>query len=85
MSKSGDREDDKGEETNDMEMTKAEAASFRGVAARTNYFAADCASIQFATKEVCRDMANPTVAGHEKMKKLARYMLHFEAAIFEYP
>ena len=66
-------------------MTKAEETSFRGVVARTNYFATDCAPIQFATKEVCRDMAKPTVAGHDKMKKLARYMLHFEAAVFEYP
>ena len=29
-------------------------------------------------------MASPTVAGHEKMKKLARYMLHFEAAVSEH-
>ena len=84
LSGSGDKEDDKDNEEGDQEMTKAEATSFRGVTARTNYCAADCAPIQFATKEVCRDMANPTVKGHEKMKKLARYMLHFEAAVFEY-
>jgi len=85
LSKSGDREDDKVGEDSDQHMTKAEETSFRGVVARTNYFATDCAPIQFATKEVCQDMAKPTVAGHEKMKKLARYMLHFEAAVFEYP
>lgn len=68
LSKNGDQEDDKVGEDSDQHMTKVEETSFRGVVARKNYFATDCAPIQFATKEVCRDMAKPTAAGHDKIE-----------------
>ena len=45
----------------------------------------DCPQIQLPTKKVCRDMSSPAFESHERMKKLARYMLNFEATVFQYP
>ena len=85
MTKTGEKEGEPTEGETETEcMTKEEATSFRGVAARINYLAADCPKIQFPTKEVCRDMANHTFRSHEKMKRLARYMLNFGDTVFEY-
>ena len=42
----------------EKELEPAEASEFRAVAARMNYMAQDCPDIQFATKEVCREMAS---------------------------
>ena len=54
----------------------ADAAGYRGLAARANYLAMDRADIQFATKEVCREMATPTTGGSRKVKRLARYLIN---------
>ena len=85
LSKTGDKDDDKSEEELDGEMTVQEATVFRGVAARANYMAADWPQIQFATKEVCRDMARPTWKSHAKMKKLARYLCTCTEAVWQFP
>ena len=57
-------------------LNPVEAPQFRAIAARFNYLAADCPKLQFATKEVCREMSAPTVRSHEKMKRLARYLMN---------
>ena len=51
------------------------AREYRALAARANYLALDRPDIQFATKEVCRGMANPTVGDKRKLKRLARYLI----------
>ena len=53
-----------------------EATQFRAIAARFNYLVADCPNLQFATKEICREMSAPTVRSHERMKRLARYLMN---------
>ena len=57
-------------------LNPVETTQFRAVAARFNYLAADCPNLQFATKEICREMSAPTVKSHEKMKRLARYLMN---------
>ena len=57
-------------------LSPVEATQFRAVAARFNYLAADCPNLQFATKEICREMSGPTMRSQEKMKRLARYLMH---------
>ena len=52
------------------------------MAARLNYLAADCPNLQFPTKEVCRDMASPTVRAHEKIRRLARYLLSVKEVVW---
>ena len=44
--------------------------STEGLAARSNYLALDRPDIQYSTKEVCRGMANPSVADRRKLKRL---------------
>ena len=51
-------------------------AEFRGLAARASYLSLDRPGIQFATKEICRGMDTLTERGMQKMKRLARYLLH---------
>ena len=47
---------------------------FRQLAARANNMAMDRADIQFAVKEMCRSMANPTIGSWRQLKRLARYL-----------
>ena len=60
----------------EVELGPYAAIEFRGLAARANYLSSDRPDIQFATKEICREMAKPTERGMLKMKRLARYLLH---------
>ena len=85
LTTTGNKNADKFEgEQGQVELDKAEATNFRAIVARTNYMAADCPNVQYPTKEVCRDMARPTLASQQKMKKLARYLLSWEEVTFEY-
>ena len=45
----------------EIDTTGADATRFRGVAAGCNYLAFDRPDMQYATKEVCREMAKPTM------------------------
>ena len=66
------------------ELNKEEAKVFRALAARANYLSLDRPDIQFATKEICRDMSKPTSRSMAKMKRLARYLLDHPEAIVKY-
>ena len=57
---------------NEVLITQREAAGFRALAARANYLAQDRADLQYAAKEVCRGMAQPTKAHVRKLRMLAR-------------
>ena len=59
----------------DAELPPDVATEFRGLAARTNYLSLDRVDIQYATKEICRDMAAPKASSMSKMKRLARCLL----------
>jgi len=59
----------------DEELSADVATEFRGLAARANYLSLDRVDIQYATKEICRDMAVPKASSMSKMKRLARYLL----------
>ena len=58
-----------------LELSPERASEFRGLAARANYLSLDRVDIQFAAKEMCRDMATPNESSLVKMKRLARYLL----------
>ena len=47
---------------------------YRAIAARCNYIAADRPDIQFASKELCRWMACPSLLGLQGLKRLGRYL-----------
>ena len=56
------------------ELPKPLHTAFRGAAARGNSLAADRLDVQFACKEVCRWMANPSLHAWRAMKRLCRYL-----------
>ena len=68
------KEEAAGEE-GEEELSQEESRHFRRVAARANYLGMDRMDIQFAVKEICREMSKPTFAGQRKLKRLARYLV----------
>ena len=56
------------------ELKDRRREEFRPLAARANYLAQDRGDTQFATKEICRDMAKPTLGGWRRLKRLAGYL-----------
>jgi hypothetical protein len=72
------------EEENDKKLESIEATKFRRVAARANYLAADRVDIMYAVKEICREMAAPTIGGKRKLKRLARYLKGRPRATLKY-
>jgi hypothetical protein len=49
---------------------------YRSVAARGNYLAQDRPDLQYAMKEVCRNMSKPTKDDWPLVKRVARYLLN---------
>ena len=55
-------------------LSPQEATRYRSIVARANYMAADRPDIQYAVKELCRDMGAPSRSSWCKLKKLGRYL-----------
>jgi len=58
--------------------------AFRGSAARSNYLSADRIDCQFAAKEICRWMAQPTEQSWAAMKRLCRYLVGLPRMVYLY-
>ena len=71
-------------EEDEEELNPEEARHFRKVAARANYLGLDRMDIQFAVKEICREMSRPTVAGMKKLKRPARYLVSHPVVEIEF-
>ncbi len=69
----------------DEQLPEQKGKPYRAVAARMNYLAADRPEVQFAAKEICRWMANPTELGLVAMKRLGRYLAQQPRLVFRYP
>ena len=65
--------DEDGED--DDEFGKAKASEYRGIAARFNYLAAERPDLQYATKEVCREMSAPSSGSWRRRVRIGRYVL----------
>ena len=63
VSTPGEEEKQHEKDMNDEPLSRMETHGYRGLAARANYLALDRPGIQYAVKEICRDMAMPTVRG----------------------
>jgi hypothetical protein len=59
-------EDDENEKT----LDPVRSAQYSSFAARCNYIAPDRPDIMYTTKEICRQMANPTIWGMKLLKRL---------------
>ena len=71
----GEDEKSLDEEENAQMLSGKEATQFRALAARGNYLALDRPDIQYAVKEICRGMANPTRGDLRKLRRLGRYLI----------
>jgi hypothetical protein len=72
------------EEDDGPELEGSEATAFRAIAARLNYLSQDAPDIQFAAKEVCREMSRPSAGSWRKLKVLARFLLGREKVVWKY-
>ena len=77
----GEAEEDNDE---DVDITGQDATRFRGVAARCNYLAMDRPDIQFATKEVCREMSSPTTGSYRRLKRIGQYLKRRPRMVWKY-
>ena len=62
-------------EEDDRKLDKERATTFRALVARANYLARDRTDVQFAVKELCRNMSDPKEADWTALKRLARYLV----------
>ena len=58
---------------------------FRALAARANYLAADGPEFQYAAKEACRWMAEPTEMALQALKRFGRYLMGKPRLVWEFP
>ncbi len=81
LSVSGKAED---QDDDDEELEGPEATEFKAMAARLNFMALDCPDVQFATKEICREMSSPNRSSWTRIKRLARYLLDRVRTVYKY-
>ena len=62
-------------EENQTALTLAEASTYRALVARCNYLAMDRADLQYAVKELCKAMSNPTIGDKKALKRVGRYLI----------
>ena len=84
VSSPGEEEKRWEEEDNRQLLEGAEARHYRELAARANYLAQDRIDIQFATKEICRGMCNPTRGDLKKLRRLTRYLITVPRVVMRY-
>ena len=58
----------------DTLLSSSMATIYRGVVARINYLSQDRSDLQYAVKEMGKDLANPTKQYIIKAKRVARYL-----------
>ena len=57
------------------ELSRRDAAVFRGLAARLNYLSLDRPDLQFSAKEVAKKISKPREADWAKLKRVAKYIV----------
>ena len=64
----------KANEEEEEKLEPSQATRYRAMTARMNYLGQDRSEIQFAVKELGKDMSNPTKKCWSKLKRLLRYL-----------
>ena len=62
------------QEEDEESLEGAEKTRFRSLAATLNYMSLDRSDVQYATKEVCTNKANPTRGSWKRLKKACKYL-----------
>ena len=73
-----------GDPEEDETLSEEDSSRFRALAARANYLAQDIPDIQHATKELCREMSNPTARSWNGLKRLGRYLVDHPRLVQEF-
>ena len=63
------------EQASEEAQTGSGATAYRGLTARFHYLGQDGSGIQYAVKELCRNMSCPTRGDWKVLKRLSRYLL----------
>jgi hypothetical protein len=66
-------EADAGDE-DDIELDAVKAKLYRGIAARCKHLAVERPELQFAVKELCREMSRATIGSRSKLVRVGRYL-----------
>ena len=74
LNKNGYDDEPQGEENIEDELSIEESKVFRMLAARLNYMAQDNMYLQYAAKEICRNMAKPRRHDFLKVKRTVRFL-----------
>ena len=85
LSTPGADNDDNDTEEDNVELTGRDVTLLRGLAARCNYLSLDRPDIQYAAKEVCREMRRPVQGSLRKLRHLARYLISKPRLVWEHP
>ena len=78
------REEKDHEKCDEEKLDKTKATQYRAIAARANYLAQDRFDIQFAAKQICREMSSPTVGSWRRLKRLGRYLLQYPTVTWRF-
>jgi len=68
----------------EVPLEGAKAWEYMSLAARGNYLASDRVDIQYAVKELCRNMSKPTVGDRRKLKRLVRYLKGYPRLVSQF-
>ena len=75
---------DEDDNDDDEFITGAGLTRFRGVAARCNYMSFDRPDVQFATKEICREMSKPTTGSLRRLRRIGCYLKNTKRLVWKY-
>ena len=73
------------EEADAVPLRGEEVSKYRALAARANYLAQDRPDLQFAAKEVCRGMAQPTAGHLSALRRLGRFLVFSPRVVWYFP
>ena len=68
----------------DPDLIGHELTRYRSLAARANYLAMDRADLQFAVKELCRQMSRPTASAWRKLIRVGKYLVHRPRLVIDF-
>ena len=71
-------------ETDSELLSPSAATKYRGIVARMYYLGQNRSEIQFAVKELGKEMSSPTQASWTRMKRILRYLTGVPRAVLHY-
>ena len=69
----------------EVRLEAGDVTSFRGVSARSMYLGPDRPEMLYASKEVCREMSEPSVGGLDKITRIAKFLHARPRVVWEFP